>query len=67
MTFNELFQYITPDCIKEMRKALGENTHTFGQRFPVESNTVSTWEQGIRRPGPPSLKILAMIKLRHKL
>lgn len=41
---------MTPRAIKRLRRALKEDTATFGARFLRSGRTVEDWEQGRRRP-----------------
>lgn len=56
---------MTPERIKSLRHALGENTATFGQRFHRSGRSVENWEQGRRRPD--GLAIEAMKKLEKEV
>ena len=40
----------TPKKVRTLRRALGENTVTFGARFGRSGRTVECWEQGTRNP-----------------
>lgn len=52
---------MTPDKIKTIRAALGENTATFAARFARSARTVEDWEQGRRNPDPLALAEMARI------
>lgn len=41
---------LTPELIKELRKAMGLSAAEFGRRLGVEGNTVFRWESGERHP-----------------
>ena len=53
-----------PKEIQAIRKALGENTETFAERFARSSRTVESWEQGLRDPDALVLRILEKLKKR---
>lgn len=40
----------TSERIRELRRALGENTATFAQRLYRSGRTIEDWEQGRSRP-----------------
>ena len=42
---------MTPQQIQALRRALKEDTKTFGARFGRSWRTVQEWEQGRRSPG----------------
>jgi DNA-binding transcriptional regulator YiaG len=44
--------------VKRLREQLGENTATFGARFPRSSRTIEDWEQGRRVPDPVCQRLL---------
>lgn len=56
---------VTPDQIRAIRHALGENTQTFGARFCRSSRTVENWEQGRRTPDPLVLDRLEALAKRQ--
>jgi DNA-binding transcriptional regulator YiaG len=58
---------VTPETIQRVRKALNEDTVTFGERFGRSGRTVEAWEQGIRNPDPLVLKELQRIVKTQKI
>lgn len=54
---------MTPDRIKAIRLAAGENTEDFGKRFARSGRTVEDWEQGRRNPDPLAISILVKIEV----
>lgn len=48
----------TPERIAAIRQALGFSQAVFAKALNVSTPTVRSWEQGIRRPGGPSLRLL---------
>lgn len=54
---------MTPERIKAIRAALGENTKTFGQRFLRSGRAVEEWEQGRRVPDPLIQAELAKLEI----
>lgn len=49
---------MTPEQIKSIRAALGENTAEFARRFARSPRTIENWEQGRRRPDPLAILLL---------
>ena len=49
---------MTPEQIKSIRAALGENTTAFAERFRRSPRTIENWEQGRRRPDPLAILLL---------
>ena len=49
---------MNPQEIKALRKKAGLNTKDFGALIGVKAKTVESWEQGVRNPSGPALKIL---------
>jgi DNA-binding transcriptional regulator YiaG len=58
---------MTPDAIRALRRALGEDVATFGARFARSGRTVENWEQGHRRPDALAQRELARLARRLKL
>jgi DNA-binding transcriptional regulator YiaG len=57
---------MTPERIKTIRVAAGENTTEFGSRWMRSGRTVEDWEQGRRSPDPMILAALVKLELRQK-
>src|SRR5690554_6178293 len=53
---------MTPQRIKSIRAALGENTAQFGRRFARSGRTVEDWEQGRRQPDPLVITLLEALE-----
>lgn len=55
------------ETIQRVRKALAEDTTTFGQRFGRSGRTVEAWEQGVRNPDPLVIRELQRIVKTERL
>ena len=55
-------QQMTPAEIKQIRKKSGLNAEKFGALIGVGKKTVEAWEQGVRNPSGPAIKILESLK-----
>lgn len=55
---------MTPERIKAIRTALGENTQTFAQRLARSGRTVEDWEQGRRSPDALVIRELERLETR---
>lgn len=53
---------MTPAEIVEVRESLGVSQAVFGGFLNVETQTVSMWERGARRPTGTALKLLHVVK-----
>ena len=53
---------MTPTEIKKIRKKTGMNAEKFGALIGVGKKTVEAWEQGVRNPSGPAIKILESLK-----
>jgi DNA-binding transcriptional regulator YiaG len=53
---------VTPKQIRKLRRALKEDTRTFGARFSRSSRTIEDWEQGRRQPDKLVRSMLAALK-----
>ena len=53
---------MTPTEIKALRKKAGLNTKDFGELVGVKAKTIEAWEQGVRNPSGPAIKILESLK-----
>ena len=51
-----------PQEIKAIRKKTGLNAEQFGALIGVGKKTVEAWEQGVRNPSGPAIKILESLK-----
>ena len=52
----------TPDKIKQLRKALGDNQEEFARRFRVTIHAVQGWEQNKDQPSGPVTVILDQLE-----
>jgi len=52
--------------IRALRKALAENTATFGARWKKSGRAVENWEQGIREPDAFVLQDMRKVAARTK-
>lgn len=52
---------MSPEKIKELRKAMGLTVEAFAEEMYVSKPTVNNWEQGRNEPRGPALKILEML------
>lgn len=48
--------------IRAMRLSLGLSQHHFARRYKIKTNTLRTWEQGVRNPSPKARSLLKLIK-----
>lgn len=55
---------ITPEEIKAIREREHLSQPVFARYLNVSKNLVSDWERGIKKPGGPALRLLAIVK--HK-
>lgn len=53
---------MTPTQIKALRKKLKMNTTEFGELFPMSPRSIENWEQGLRSPSKPCIRIMEKIK-----
>lgn len=53
---------LRPREIRAIRRALGMSQAQFARLINVSSNTVESWEQGVRRPREATLKLLTIAK-----
>ncbi|MDR1487185.1 MAG: DNA-binding transcriptional regulator [Deltaproteobacteria bacterium] len=53
---------LNPEEIKEIRKKEHLSQSVFAHYLNVSKNLVSDWERGVKRPGGPALKLLAIVK-----
>ena len=54
---------MNPQEIKAIRKQTGLNAEKFGAMVGVGKKTVEAWEQGVRKPSGPALKLIEIISL----
>lgn len=66
--FDELCLVPTPELTPDEIRSIREDTHlsqpVFARYLNVSRNLVSDWERGIKKPGGPALRLLAIVK--HK-
>jgi len=55
---------ITPEEIRHIREEAHMSQPVFARYMNVSKNLVSDWERGVKKPGGPALRLLAIIK--HK-
>lgn len=52
----------TPREIRRIRRSLNASQARFARLLNVSENAVQSWEQGLRRPQAPVLKLLALAR-----
>jgi putative transcriptional regulator len=66
--FDESCLIPTPELAPAEIRAIREKEHlsqpTFARYLNVSKNLISDWERGIKKPGGPALRLLAIVK--HK-
>lgn len=53
---------LTPDQIRAIRLRLHLSQAVFARLLNASANTVESWEQGVRRPAGPTLKLLLIAR-----
>jgi putative transcriptional regulator len=53
---------LSPEEIREIREKERLSQTVFAHYLNVSKNLVSDWERGVKKPGGPSLKLLAIVK-----
>jgi putative transcriptional regulator len=53
---------ISPDAIRALRERENLSQSVFARYLNVSKNLVSDWERGVKRPGGPALRLLAVIQ-----
>ena len=53
---------MSPEQIQALRARLGMSQAVFARALNVSSQTVQSWEQGVRKPGGAALKLLNAVK-----
>lgn len=53
---------LTPDEIRTIRKRENVSQPVFARYLNVSKNLVSDWERGVKKPGGPSLRLLAIVR-----
>lgn len=53
---------IAPQQIRKIRHSLHASQSTFARLLNVSTNTVESWEQGVRKPRQAALKLLAIAR-----
>ena len=56
----------TPEEIKQIRESTGTSQRVFAAYLNISKETVQKWEQGIKKPNGPSLKLVNLVA-RHGL
>ncbi|MFC2992137.1 helix-turn-helix domain-containing protein [Halomonas tibetensis] len=64
--FNEAcltpLESIPPEAIRALREREHLSQPVFARYLNVSKNLVSDWERGVKRPGGPALRLLAVIE-----
>ncbi|WP_386082442.1 helix-turn-helix domain-containing protein [Vreelandella sp. F11] len=55
-------QPIPPEAIRALREREHLSQPVFARYLNVSKNLVSDWERGVKRPGGPALRLLAIIE-----
>ncbi|MGP9768640.1 helix-turn-helix domain-containing protein [Halomonas sp. AOP13-D3-9] len=55
-------QSIPPEAIRALREREHLSQPVFARYLNVSKNLVSDWERGVKRPGGPALRLLAIIE-----
>ena len=55
---------LAPDEIRAIREKEAVSQPVFARYLNVSSNLVSEWERGMKRPGGPALRLLAIVRAR---
>jgi putative transcriptional regulator len=53
---------LTPEEIRSIREHTLLSQPAFARYMNVSKNLISDWERGVRKPGGPALRLLAIIK-----
>ena len=53
---------IAPEEIRAIRQKAAVSQPVFARYLNVSKNLVSEWERGLKRPGGPALRLLAIVK-----
>ena len=55
---------LAPEEIKAIRERAAVSQPVFARYLNVSKNLVSEWERGMKRPGGPALRLLAIVQKR---
>ena len=55
-------QVLAPEEIKAIREKEAVSQPIFARYLNVSKNLVSEWERGMKRPGGPALRLLAIVR-----
>jgi putative transcriptional regulator len=55
-------QTLSPDEIRALREREHLSQSVFARYLNVSKNLISDWERGIRKPGGPALRLLAVVQ-----
>ena len=55
-------QVMSPEEIRELRDRERLSQPVFARYMNVSKNLVSDWERGVKKPGGPALRLLAVVK-----
>lgn len=55
-------EQLPPDEIKALREREQVSQPVFARYLNVSKNLVSDWERGVKRPGGPALRLLAIVR-----
>lgn len=53
---------LAPEEIRAIRKRENVSQPVFARYLNVSKNLVSDWERGVKKPGGPSLRLLALVR-----
>ena len=53
---------LTPEEIRAIRERENVSQPVFARYLNVSKNLVSDWERGVKKPGGPSLRLLAIVR-----
>jgi putative transcriptional regulator len=53
---------LTPEEIRSIREDVHLSQPAFARYINVSRNLVSAWERGVKKPGGPALRLLAIIR-----
>ena len=53
---------LTPEEIRSIRERENVSQPVFARYLNVSKNLISDWERGVKKPGGPSLRLLAIVR-----
>jgi len=57
-------QILNPEEIRNLRERERVSQSVFARYMNVSTNLISEWERGLKRPGGPALRLLAVVQKR---